>query len=69
MVYAFGVIGFFGGFIAGQMLLYFMLRHRSREDLLKDSYLKWTYGLLNWGFAALGAWAFVVMYNEFYAPL
>jgi hypothetical protein len=66
MVYVFGIIGFVGGFILGQMILYFLLRHRSREDLMKDRSLKWTYGLLNWGFAVLGAWSFVVMYNQYY---
>ncbi len=65
MVYLIGTIGFIGGFFAGQMLLYFLLRHRSREELTSDNSLKWTYGLLNWAVAALGAYAFVQMYYEY----
>jgi hypothetical protein len=69
MVYVAGVIGFLGGFVLGQMLLFYMLRHRSVEDLKKDRYLKWTYGLLNWGVAALGAYCSVVMYNQYFGSL
>lgn len=65
MVYGIGILGFIAGFIAGQMLLYFMLRHKSREELLNDPYIKWKYGLLNWGVAALGAYAFVKVYQEY----
>lgn len=65
MVYGIGILGFIAGFIAGQMLLYFMLRHKSREELLNDPYIKWKYGLLNWGVAALGAYAFVTVYQEY----
>jgi hypothetical protein len=69
MVYVAGIIGFIGGFIAGQALIFFILRHRSREDLLHDRNLRFTYGLLNWGIAALGAYCSVVMYNQYYGPL
>ena len=54
MVYAIGVAGFISGFLFGQMVLYFLLRHRSREDLLHDRHLKMQYGILNWVIAALG---------------
>lgn len=66
MVYVAGIIGFIGGFFAGQMLLYFMLRHRSREDLLNDKSLKWKYGLINWGVAALGAYSFAEAYKLYF---
>lgn len=69
MIYAFGIAGFIGGFICGQMVIYFLLRHKSREELLKDRNLKWTYGLLNWGVAVLGAYSFVVMYKEYFMTL
>ena len=36
MVYLVGVIGLIGGFAIGQMVLYFLLRNVSREDLLSD---------------------------------
>jgi hypothetical protein len=65
MVYVFGTIGFIGGFMAGQMLLYFMLRHKSREEITQDSSIKWTYGLLNWAVAILGAFACVEFYYEY----
>ncbi len=67
MVYLFGGIGFFLGFFAGQLLLLRLLKDRSREDLLKDSSLKWTYGLLNWMTAGLGAWLGVTIYTLYLA--
>ncbi|MCC6597890.1 MAG: hypothetical protein IT559_03795 [Alphaproteobacteria bacterium] len=66
MIYAIGVLGFIGGFAAGQMLLYFLLRHKSREDLLTDRHLKLKYGLLNWGFAVLGCYAFMEIYQKYF---
>lgn len=67
MIYGVGIMGFVGGFIAGQMILYFLLRHKSNKELLQDPHLKLKYGLLNWGMAALGAYSFVKMY-QFYFP-
>ena len=64
-----GILGFFGGFCLGMMVLHFLLRHKSREDLLNDRGLKWKFGLLNWGFAALGAYAFVYMYKAYFLDL
>lgn len=66
MVYVVAVIGFIGGFVFGQMALYFLLRHKSREELLNDKYLKWKFGLLNWLLALLGAYSFVAMYNQYF---
>lgn len=66
MVYAIGVAGFIGGFLFGQMVLYFLLRHRSREDLLHDPHLKLKYGILNWVIASLGAWSFVQTYKFYF---
>ncbi len=65
MVYVLGLIGFIVGFGAGQMLLHFLLRHKTKEELLNDDSLKWKYGLVNWGMAALGAYAFVQTYKEY----
>ncbi len=66
MVYVVGIIGFIGGFLAGQMLLYFMLRHKSREDLIRDKSLKWQYGILNWLVAILGCYSFIQMYELYF---
>jgi ABC-type antimicrobial peptide transport system permease subunit len=70
MIYLIGILGFIGGFIFGQMVLYFMLRHKKREELLNDPYIKWTYGTVNWVFAGLGSYGFVLLYREYFpAPL
>ncbi len=66
MILVMGIIGFLGGFAAGQMLLYFFLRHKSREDLLTDPHLKLKYGLLNWGCAVLGCYSFIEMYQKYF---
>jgi hypothetical protein len=66
MVYVIGVIGFIGGFLFGQMVLYFLLRHKSREDLLNDKHLKLKFGLLNWGMAILGCYCFIEMYRLYF---
>lgn len=65
MVYLAGIAGFIGGFVFGQMLLHFMLRHRTREELLKDPTLK-IYGLVNWIVAGVGAYSFVFMYKQYF---
>lgn len=65
MVYAVGVLGFICGFLAGQMLLAFILRHRSNQELMSDASLK-IYGLLNWVVAGGGAFAFVMIYRQYY---
>ncbi|HRQ60655.1 MAG TPA: hypothetical protein PLO23_03955 [Alphaproteobacteria bacterium] len=61
MIYIMGSIGFLGGFGVGQMVLYFLLRHKTKDELLTDPALK-KYGLLNWAFAVLGAWLVVQSY-------
>lgn len=67
MIYVIGIVGFVGGFLAGQMVLYFMLRHKTNEELLNDPHLKLKYGLLNWGLAILGCYSFIQMY-QYYFP-
>ena len=63
MIYVMGVLGFFGGFIVGQMILYFLLRHKSNKELLEDKGLKLKYGLVGWGCAALGAYGLMKLYE------
>lgn len=66
MVYVAGVIGFIGGFVAGQMLLLFLLRNVSKEDLLNDPYIKVKYGLMNWIIAILGCYSTIWMYQRYF---
>jgi len=66
MVYVVGIIGFIGGFMIGQMVLYFLLRYKSKEDLLHDKFLKWQFGILNWLIAILGSYSSIQMYNYYF---
>ena len=68
MIYAVGVLGFIGGFIFGQMVLYFLLRHKTNEELLNDRLLRFKYGLIGWLCAGLGAYSFIEMY-KYYFPV
>lgn len=66
MVYVIGIIGFIGGFLAGQLLLLRLLRDRSKDDLLANKQIHWTYGILNWVIAAMGAYSFVFLYQYYF---
>lgn len=66
MIYAAGIFGFIGGFALGQMVLYFLLRNVSKEDLLNDPHIKWKYGTLNWVFAILGSYSMVETYRMYF---
>lgn len=68
MIYLVGLGGLIGGFMAGQLVLLFLLRHRSRKDLLEDRSLRWTYGLINWAVAAMGVWVAVSLYERYATP-
>lgn len=67
MIYVFGIFGFVSGFALGQMVLYFLLRHISRDELLNNQNLRWTYGIMNWLIAALGSYSCVVLYQSYWA--
>ena len=62
MVYVVGTIGFFAGFALGIMILNGLLKNRSREELLEDRGLKWTYGLFAWIVAGVTSYAAVQSY-------
>jgi hypothetical protein len=68
MIYFVGTLGFVGGFILGQMVLAFLLRGKTREQLLSDKSLRWKYGLLNWLIALLTAASSVYLLLTFQAP-
>ncbi|HEY8190745.1 MAG TPA: hypothetical protein VIF12_08665 [Micavibrio sp.] len=67
MAYLVGIMGFIGGFVSGQLLLMFMLRHKSNSELQQDKSLR-IYGLLNWLVAILGAAAMVTLYRHYFTP-
>lgn len=66
MIYVIGIIGFIGGFLIGQMILYFMLRHKTRDELVDNKDLNYTYGIANWIMAAFGAYASVHVYQLYF---
>lgn len=66
MVYIIGILGFIGGFIIGQYILLQMLKNRSREELLNDTSLRYTYGILNWIVAGIGSYLCVTAYKMFF---
>jgi hypothetical protein len=68
MVYVMGAVGVMGGFLVGQMVLYFLLRHKTTEDLLHDKKLRLKYGIINWGFALLGGYSMIEMYKLYFGP-
>lgn len=60
------IIGFLGGFALGLWILSILLRNRSRKDLLQDKSLHYSYGLLSWMLAILGAVAARSAYFQFF---
>lgn len=68
MIYVMGAIGFVTGFVFGQMLLYFLLRHRKRSELLEDRSLWWQYGIINWACACMGAYGLIELYRLYFSP-
>ncbi|MEM7618528.1 MAG: hypothetical protein AAF244_03990, partial [Pseudomonadota bacterium] len=59
--------GFVCGFFVGQFLLLRLLKDRPTEELLNNKSLKWTYGVLNWIIAGIGAYSFVFLYQYYIA--
>jgi len=66
MIYVVGFFGFIGGFALGMMVLMFLLKNVSKEDLLNDPYIKWKYGILNWAIAGLGVYSAISMYERYF---
>lgn len=66
MVYVIGTIGFFTGFGLGVLILNKLLMDRSRDELLQDRGLKWTYGLFTWILAVGMSYASVQMFNIYF---
>lgn len=64
MVYLYGILGFVCGFIGGLGMVSFLLKSYSRDELVKNRTLHWTYGLAVWVLAGLGAWGGIALYNR-----
>lgn len=62
-----GIIGFIAGFILGQMILHFLLRHKTKEELLEDKSLIYTYGIANWIFAGGSSYGLITLYQFYFA--
>ncbi len=67
MIYVVGIFGFICGFVLALQLLGRLLKDRSREELLEDKGLRFTYGLLAWGVAGFVSFCAVTLY-KFYFP-
>lgn len=67
MIYLIGILGFIGGFSLGVMLIGFILRQRSKKELMENKSFRWTYGVLVWIVAAFGAWAAVTVYSQYFS--
>lgn len=67
MVYLFGVLGFLGGFMAGLIVINVFLQNISREKLMKDKSLRWTYGVAVWIMAGIGAYVGILLHGRYLA--
>lgn len=67
MVYLFGVLGFIGGFMAGLILINVFLQNVSREKLMTDKSLRWTYGFAVWLIAGFGAYIGILLHGRYMA--
>lgn len=67
MIYATAIIGFLMGFALALKILAYLLRDRSRDDLLKDSSLRITYGLLAWAIAGITSYCSVFLYKYYFS--
>lgn len=61
-----GFAGLVAGFLAGQILLMFMLRHKSNQDIKMERKSLHIYGLLNWAVALMGCAAFLYIHNKYF---
>ena len=66
MIYVAGILGFVGGFALSQMILYFFLRNKTKEELLEDRYLKWKYGTLSWAITIFSTYTMIETYRLYF---
>lgn len=65
MVYLFGILGFFGGFMAGLIVINVFLQNVSRDKLMKDRSLRWTYGVAVWIIAGIGTYIGILLHGRY----
>lgn len=65
MVYFIGFVGLALGFALGQLLLAYLLKDYTKQQLLEDRDLRVKYGVINWFLALLGCVASVWMYQNY----
>ncbi len=66
MTWVVGIVGFISGFALGQVILLYLLKDKTDEELLKDKGLKWKFGLLNWGLAGFVCWCALKAYETYF---
>lgn len=66
MAWVVGILGFVAGFSLGLLILMKMLKGRSKNDLISNKKLHWTYGVMTWVIAGLGAYAAVRVYEVYF---
>ena len=66
MVYIFAFFGFMIGFGIGLGIINVILRHKSMDEIKSNAAYKWTYGLMVWGFALVGAWLGNLIFHHYF---
>lgn len=64
MIYVFGIVGFIGGFALGLFIINYLLRTRSKTELVRDKSVRWIYGTAVWAIASAASWAAVWVYRQ-----
>lgn len=54
MLWLYGIGGGLFGFLAGQAIIFNLLKDTPAEEIRENKSLKLKYGLLNWAFVAIG---------------
>lgn len=68
MEYVFAIVGFIGGFFAGQSILSKLLKNKSKEELLQDKALR-KYGYITWALAIFFCALFFIMGQQIAADM
>lgn len=68
MEYVFAIVGFIGGFLAGQSVLSMLFKNKTKEELLNDKSLR-IYGLITWAMAIFFCVLFFTMGQQIAADL